>query len=58
MKNQLTINSFGDQFWYNENGNLHREDGPAYERELPTIKIVGFLHQRSYSAGKSFDFPS
>jgi hypothetical protein len=25
----LTINSFGDKYWRNENGELHRLDGPA-----------------------------
>ena len=28
---KLTINEFGNKIWRNENGELHREDGPAIE---------------------------
>ena len=29
--NQSIINQFGTKIWYNEQGQLHREDGPAVE---------------------------
>jgi hypothetical protein len=31
MKDGLFIDLFGRKFWHDENGKLHREDGPAYE---------------------------
>ena len=28
---KVTVDSIGDRTWYNENGEIHREDGPAVE---------------------------
>jgi hypothetical protein len=30
-KYPLFISPSGDKYWYNENGNYHRDDGPAIE---------------------------
>jgi len=29
MTSTKTVDGFGDELWYNEGGQLHREDGPA-----------------------------
>jgi hypothetical protein len=31
MESKLTIDKYGHKYWYNTNGERHREGGPAFE---------------------------
>ena len=31
ISSKLTIDELGNKYWYNDQNQLHREDGPAYE---------------------------
>jgi hypothetical protein len=39
----------GDEYWYNEEGEIHREDGPAVIRAMPYDELDWRLNCRLYS---------
>ena len=57
-----TIDIYGKKYWRNKNGDLHREDGPAFEGGLAYRRgwyINGVCHRldgpaREYSDGQRF----
>jgi hypothetical protein len=57
MKLTKEVNEYGDIFYYNENGELHREDGPAVEYSSGSKHwcLNGKIHNEDGPAIISFD---
>ena len=57
MKSKLIIDKYGNKYWSNEKGQLHREDGPAFERgdRYKSWWINDYLHRKDGPAIEYFN---